>query len=131
MTFPVADSSRLLNWLRHELVTCPTKRKDVHGICRFPFEFLSQLKDVVVDGARLNIALVAEHLVQYLGSGNDLLGMVHKKLKNFEFACRQFDRLTVYGRFHLRKVDRNSLKFDSIWNLGFPSVADRGSYPSE
>ena len=87
---------------------------EVYGARRISLQFLAEFKNVVIDSARRRIVLIAPDFVEQLIAADDAVGILHQKLKRFEFLCRQNNRLPVALDFHPFEVGRDAIEADYL-----------------
>jgi hypothetical protein len=80
-------------------------REDVLGSVGRAFDFLPQLGDEIVDGARGGKLFVAPYLVENLFAGDHLAGMLDEVAEQIEFARGELDARLAAPRLVQLEID--------------------------
>jgi hypothetical protein len=94
-------------------------------------QFLAELENVVVDGARRRIILITPYFGQQFVAADLSIGILHQKLKRFEFLGGQKHGLPIAFDFHFLEVDGNVVKADYLLIGSAGGVAKRGPHTGQ
>src|SRR3981081_73694 len=97
--------------IRYEAIPDPRDRVDEVWLFGVALDLLAQAVDVSVDGARLDLDLVAPHLAEQLAAAPPLAGLRGQQRQEIELGQRQGDFLTLAPHLAAVHVD------DEAWEL--------------